>query len=265
MWIDSHCHLDHEKLADAGRPEDIAAESLSSGVQGMLSINCRISDEFQKLYTLTETLENVWCTVGTHPHDACDPAEKSISADAIAEIVKTHPNVIGIGESGLDYYYNNSDPEDQKESFRKHIRACLEADVPLIVHARDADEDIAAILKEEGDGTNLKGIMHSFSSGRKLAEAALALDFHISFSGMITFKKLEDLRAIASMVPRNRLLVETDAPFLAPVPHRGKTNTPAFVVHTGAKLAEIHQMSPEDMAAITTENFFNLFPKAKTA
>lgn len=264
MWIDSHCHLNHEKIKDLGSPSEIIKAANDAGVEGMLTINCRISDEFPEILEIARAHKNVWCTVGTHPHEASAPEEKAITQAQIVQKAQSDPNVIGIGETGLDYYYDFSTREDQQESYRKHIRACIEADLPMIVHARDADEDIARIaFEEEGAGTRLKGIMHCFSSGPELAEKALEFGFYISFSGIVTFKQAEELRDIAKNVPLERILVETDAPYLAPDPYRGKTNQPAYVQHTGAILAQLHNISQENIAKHSKQNFFALFDKAK--
>lgn len=265
MWIDSHCHLNHPNIREAGTPEELVAQAHGSGVDGMLSVCCRVSDEFPDLLKMVPGLDNVWCSVGTHPHNAGDEAEKAVTLEQLISLANSDPKVIGIGESGLDYYYDNSPRDDQKEGFRKHIRACVETGLPLIVHSRDAEEDTAQILKEEGAGKNLTGVMHCFSAAQKLAQDALEIGFYISFSGIVTFNKAQDLRKIAKTVPLDKVLVETDAPYLAPVPHRGKTNEPAFVAHTGAFLANLYGVEISDFAAITTENFHRLFSKAKDA
>lgn len=261
MWIDSHCHLDHEKIHPLGTPGEIAARAQSAGVSGMLTVCCNITDEFVGLKETAASLGNVWCSVGTHPHDSGDAREHSITAQRLAELALSHPKVIAIGETGLDFYYYNSPAEDQRESFGKHIRACLAADMPVIVHSRDAEEETAAILREEGKG-KLRGVMHCFSSGSKLAQVALDLGFYISFSGIVTFAKAKELQEIARTVPLDRILVETDAPYLAPEPHRGKVNEPALLPHTGAFLAALKGISVQEMAKCTTENFFTLFNRA---
>ncbi len=263
MWIDSHCHLNHDKLLPLGGAEKLVADANAAGIDGMVSINCQIADEFQPLVDLVTPLKNVWCTIGTHPHDASVEAEKAIKLDELIRLAKSSPKVVGIGESGLDYFYKNSIVEDQHASFRKHIQACLATDLPIVIHARDADEDVIRLIREETDGKGMRGVMHCFSSGARMAEEALELGFHISFSGIITFKKSEELREIARKVPTDRLLVETDSPYLAPEPHRGAINQPSFVAHTGAALANLHEMPPARMAAITTGNFFTLFNKAE--
>lgn len=231
----------------------------------MVNISCQITGDFKDVLTTAKAHKNVWCTIGTHPHDAGNEQEQAISEDELVERALSDPNIIGIGESGLDYYYDNAPREAQQESFRKHIRACIQTGLPLVIHAREADKDIIRILKEEGAGpdTSLKGVMHCFSSGAQMAQEALEIGFYISFSGILTFKKADALREIAAATPVDRLLVETDSPYLAPVPFRGKTNRPAYVRYTGEVLAKLHNMSSENMAQQTTENFFQLFDKAK--
>jgi TatD DNase family protein len=262
MWIDSHCHLNHEKIREAGTPSDIVERAQQAGVLGMLTICCRIASEFSEVLDIARAHDGVWCSIGTHPHDAGAPAERDISSSQIVRLIKENSEVIGIGETGLDYYYNHSSPEDQAVSFSKHIQAALESDLPVIIHSRDAETDTARILREEGSGV-LRGVMHCFSPGPKLAEDALHLGFYISFSGIVTFKKSEALREIARTVPLDRVLVETDAPYLAPDPFRGKLNEPAYVAYTGNFLAELYGLSPEEFARITTENFYRLFSRAK--
>jgi TatD DNase family protein len=261
MYIDSHCHLNHEKISGAGSVDAIVKGAAEAGVEGMLTICCRIATEFPEVLKIAQSHDNVWCTIGTHPHDADLPDEKSISLERLILLANSDKKIIGIGESGLDYYYDNSPRDDQAESFRKHIRACIATKLPLVVHARDADDDIIKIVNEENDGT-LTGVMHCFSSGRGLAEAALEWGFYVSFSGIVTFKKSTELQSIAKDVPLDRILIETDAPYLAPEPHRGKTNVPAYVGHTNAFLADLKGSDPQKMAEITKANFFRLFNKA---
>lgn len=264
MWIDSHCHLNHERTAEGDSPADIVARAQNAGVEGMLSICCEIATEFSTLLSTVRPLRNVWCSVGTHPHDAGLPAEKAITQEQIVALATSDDKVIGIGESGLDYFYNHSPREDQEASFRKHIRACIETDLPLIVHARDADDDIIRIIREENGGKpRVRGVMHCFSSGPLLAEKALEEGFYISFSGIVTFKKSSELQDIAKTVPLDRLLIETDAPFLAPEPHRGKTNEPAFVSYTGRFLANLLKIDEEMIATHSKQNFYTLFTKAR--
>lgn len=259
MWIDSHCHLNHAKFTPENGVEEAVRAANTAGVQGMLSINCQIQAEFQGLLDLVRPLDNVWCTAGTHPHEASLPEEKAIDIFKLVSLANSDPKVIGIGECGLDYFYKHSDIVDQQECFRKHIRACIITGKPIIIHARDADDDVIQILREETDGKGMKGIMHCFSSSTKMGHQALDLGLHISFSGILTFKKSEELRAFAKDVPMDRLLVETDSPYLAPEPHRGQMNIPAYVPYTGAVLAELKSVSIEEMARQTTRNFYKLF------
>mgnify|MGYP003391863892 CR=1 FL=1 len=263
MYIDSHCHLNHERIQGEGDPSSIVRLAKQNKVDGMLTICCRIAEEFDGILNIARANDNVWCSIGTHPHDAGLQTEKDISLDKLIALANSDPKVIGIGESGLDYFYDHSPRADQQDSFRKHIRACLATGLPLIVHSRDAEEDTMKIIREENPDGKLTGVMHCFSSKRKLAEDALDIGFYVSFSGIITFKKSTELQDIAKDVPLDKLLIETDAPFLAPEPYRGKTNTPAYVGHTCDYLAKLKDISGEDMAAITKGNFFRLFTKAK--
>lgn len=262
MYVDSHCHLNHDRLMNIGTPAEIVARANAAGVDGMVTICCRISDEFPSVLGIARANARTWCTIGTHPHEAGDPAEKAISQDDLVRMARSDSKIIGIGESGLDYFYKHSPVEDQQESFRKHIRACIETDLPLVVHSRDADDDTMRIIREEGTGTRLKGVMHCFSSGRAMGEDALDFGFYISFSGIVTFPKAPELRDFARDVPLDRILIETDAPYLAPEPFRGKINEPAMVVHTASVLAGIKGIDDLVMAAHTRDNFFRLFDKA---
>ncbi len=262
MYIDSHCHLNHKRLLNIGSPDEIVARANAAGVEGMLTICCRISDEFPDVLAVSRGHKNVWCTVGTHPHEAGDPLEKAIDLESLVKLAKSDPKIIGIGESGLDYFYKHSAPEDQQESFRRHIRACIETGLPLIVHSRDADEDTMRIIREEGAGTSLKGLLHCFSSGRAMGEDALDFGFYISFSGIVTFSKSRDLQDFARDVPLDRILIETDAPYLAPEPFRGKLNEPAMVKHTCAVVAGLKGITEAEMARQSTQNFYTLFDKA---
>ncbi len=263
MWIDSHCHLNHPGIKEKGSPSKIIANAKKVGVSGMMTVCCRISNEFNTLLNIANEHDNIWCSVGTHPHDTKLEEEKKLSQEHIVDLVKANDKVIAIGETGLDYFYDNSPHEQQQQSFRKHIRACISADIPMIVHTRNADEDTAKIMREEGEGTNLSGVMHCFSSSPWLADQALDMGFYISFSGIVTFNKADELRQIAKLIPFDRILVETDAPFLAPVPYRGKVNEPAYVANIGEFLADLYGISKEEFAKITTDNFFRLFKKAK--
>ncbi len=253
MLVDSHCHLDYATAEE--RPE-ILARARRAGVSTLLTIGTTIA-EFPTVRAIAESDADVWCSVGIHPHEAASEDDA-----AVAQLVALteHPKVIGLGETGLDFYYEHSPRERQETVFRAHCRSARETGLPLIVHTRDADPETAAILAEEQPPA---GVIHCFSSGRELAEKALSLGFYISLSGIVTFKNAEELRATAKDIPLDRLLIETDAPYLAPVPLRGKRNEPAFVVHTVARVAEIKGISSEELARITSENFFRLFGKAR--
>ncbi len=200
--------------------------------------------------------------MGTHPHDAAEANDALITQEELSDMVYKDSKIIAIGETGLDYYYDNSPREEQKESFRKHIRSSLETGLPLIIHTRDAEEDTVRILQEEG-GDKINAVLHCFTGTRDLADKALDMGMYISFSGIVTFKKSTDLQEVAKMVPNDRFLVETDAPFLAPVPYRGKTNQPAHVIETGKFVANLKSISEEDCARYSKENFFRLFGRAR--
>lgn len=258
MLVDSHCHLDFPDFAEEG-VETVIARAQAAGVAHMLTICTRVAEFESKILPLANNHTQVDCTVGTHPHQADEEAEKAISLQNLIDFANL-PHVVGIGETGLDYHYDNAPRDIQDKCFRKHIRAANETGLPLIIHARDADEDIIRVLKEE---RARKGVMHCFSSTAWLAEQALELGFYISLSGIITFKKAEDLREIARAVPVERILVETDSPYLAPVPLRGKRNEPAFVVHTAKLVAELKNMDEASFTQQTTENFYTLFSKAR--
>jgi TatD DNase family protein len=263
MWIDSHCHLNHESVAQDETSDAIVGRAHEAGIKGMLNICCRIVEEFDAVLATTQQYDDVWCSVGTHPHDAGREDEQNVSEDHIIARAMSDANIIAIGESGLDYHYDNSPREAQQRSFRKHIRACMRTDMPLIVHAREADNDIIRIIREETQGEPINGVMHCFSSTPEMGRQALEMGFYISFSGILTFKKSQELRDFAREVPTDKLLVETDSPFLAPEPYRGKRNEPALVGYTGRKLAELKNMSEEEMASICNQNFFDLFPRAR--
>ncbi len=253
MLVDSHCHLDY--AAAEARPE-ILARARRAGVATLLTIGTKVS-EFPAVRAIAEADADVWCSVGIHPHEA-----ESEGDEAVARLVSltAHPKVVGIGETGLDFYYQHSPRPRQETVFRAHCAAARETGLPLIVHTRDADPETAAILAAERPPA---GVIHCFSTGRQLAEKALELGFYISLSGIVTFKNAEELRAIARDIPLDRLLIETDAPYLAPVPMRGKTNEPAFIVHTAAQVAALKGVSVEELGRITSANFFRLFAKAR--
>lgn len=256
MLVDSHCHLDYFTAAEL---PDVLARAAAAGVGEMVTIGTTLAQS-ATLPGLIAGHPNLWCTIGVHPHHA---AEAPIpSPETLAEMAQDQ-RVIGIGESGLDYFYDKAPRDIQAENFRAHIRGARLAGVPLCIHARDADDDIALILKQERDsGGAFDFLLHCFSSTRALAEAALDMGGYISLSGILTFPKSQEIRDIARDVPLDRLLVETDSPYLSPAPFRGKRNEPARVSYTAAVLADIHGMTPEAMADLTTTNFRRLFRKA---
>jgi TatD DNase family protein len=254
MLVDSHCHLDFPDFT--GEHDAVLARARAAGIITMLTISTRL-DQFPAVRAIAEAYDNIWCSVGAHPHEAVEHA--TATAAQLTELAE-HKRVIGIGETGLDFYYDHSPRDIQEQVFRVHIEASAASGLPLIVHAREADAEIAGILRQESPHA---GVLHCFSSGRGLAEAALDLGFYISISGIVTFRKADELRAIVRDVPLDRLLVETDAPYLAPVPYRGKRNEPAYVAATAATMAKLKGVVPEELAAATTENFFRLFKKAR--
>ena len=255
MLVDSHCHLDFPDYA--GDVEGVVARARAAGVVTCLSIGTELS-RFAGVRAVAEKFPDVWCSVGVHPHEA---AKKPLIGPAPLLAEAGHHKVAGIGETGLDYYYEHSPRPAQAANFRVHIAAGRQTKLPVIVHTRDAEDDTIAILSEEMGKGAFTGLIHCFTGSQKLADAALALGLYISVSGIATFKNSGALRDVIKTVPLDRLLVETDAPFLAPMPHRGKTNEPAFVVHTARMLAELKGVSEDGLAAATTGNFFRLFTK----
>ncbi|MDX8464350.1 TatD family hydrolase [Mesorhizobium sp. VK23B] len=255
MLVDSHCHLDFPDFAEERAA--IVARALAAGVGRMVTISTRVK-RFQQILEIAETFSEVYCSVGTHPHQAAE--ELDVTADELVRL-SGHAKVVAIGEAGLDYFYDRAPREAQAQGFRTHIAAARRTGLPLVIHSRDADDDMAAILEEETGKGVFPFILHCFSSGRRLAEVGVALGGYVSFSGILTFKNSTELRAIAADVPRERLLVETDAPYLAPIPHRGKRNEPAYVANTAKVLAETIGVSEAEIADITTENVFRLFTK----
>jgi TatD DNase family protein len=256
MLVDSHCHLEYDSLAaDA---DGVMARAKAAGVGVCLTIGTKLS-KFPTTLSVAQRYTHIWCSVGVHPHEAA--VESLTDSGALIERTR-HPKVVGIGETGLDYYYDHSPRDAQAANFRIHIDAARQTGLPLIVHTRDAEDDTIAILREEMDKGAFTGVLHCFTGTKKLAQAGLALGLTISASGIITFKNSEDLRAVFRDVPLDRLLVETDAPYLAPLPHRGKRNEPAFVAHTAAALAALKGVTPDELARATTDNFFRLFTKA---
>jgi TatD DNase family protein len=258
MWIDSHCHLDFPDFA--GELDGVIARAQANGVSRFLTIGTHLSKHAQ-VTAVAERYAQVWCTTGLHPHEA---ANEDIAGPEILVRNAQHPKVVGIGETGLDFYYEHSPRAEQETAFRHHIAAARETQLPLIVHTRDADPETVTILRDEYARGPFPGLIHCFTSGQALADAAVELGFYISVSGIATFKSAQAIRDVLKSVPVDRLLVETDAPYLAPIPHRGKRNEPAFVVHTGAMLAELKGVSAESLAAATSANFHRLFRKVPT-
>ena len=256
MLVDSHCHLDFPDFGDD--LDAVLARAAEAGVSTMQTICTRVT-RFDAVRALAEAHEAIWCSVGVHPHHVAE--EPAVTAEHLVRLAE-HPRVIGIGETGLDFHYDNSPRPQQEASFRHHIAAARETGLPLIVHTRSADEETCRILREEAGKGTFPGVIHCFSAGRAVAETALEIGLHISFSGILTFKKAEDVRAVARDVPVDRLLVETDAPYLAPVPHRGRRNEPAHVRHTAGLLAELKGLEDAELARETSENFFRLFAKS---
>jgi TatD DNase family protein len=254
---DSHCHLNYKGLVE-GQVE-VLARARASGVEAMLNISTR-EREWDAVIATAERESDVWATVGIHPHEA--DQHPDIDTGKLVERA-AHPRVVGIGESGLDYYYDHSDRERQRASFRAHLAAARDTQLPIVVHTRDAEEDTAQILREEVGKGVFPGVIHCFTASGRFADIALELGFYVSISGIVTFKNARDLQETAARLPLERLLIETDAPFLAPVPHRGKTGEPAFVADTCRFLAGLRGEDPEMLAETTRRNFHALF--AKTA
>ncbi|MBX3569266.1 MAG: TatD family hydrolase [Rhizobiaceae bacterium] len=255
MLVDSHCHLDFPDFA--AERDAVVARALAAGVGRMVTICTRVR-RFAQVLEVTEAYPEVFCSVGTHPHNAGE--EVGITADELVAL-STHPKVVAIGEAGLDYHYDKAPRDAQAAGLRTHIEAARRTGLPLVIHARSADDDMIAILEDEAGKGAFPFVLHCFSSGAALAAAGVRLGGYVSFSGILTFRNSEELRDIAREVPLDRLLVETDAPYLAPVPHRGKRNEPAFVRHTASVLASVHGVDDARMEAATTENFFRLFSK----
>ncbi|MBL6457801.1 TatD family hydrolase [Belnapia sp. T6] len=256
MLVDSHCHLDYFTEAEI---EGIVARAREAGVGMQVTIGVR-TGQAAAVKALAERFPDVWGTVGVHPHNAGEPEGLPTVEEIVA--LADHPRIIGIGESGLDYFYDKSPRDLQQEGFRRHIRAARLAGLPLAIHARQADEDIIGILREEREaGGPFDFLLHCFSSGPELARQAVAMGGYISFSGILTFPKSPEIRAIAAELPAERLLVETDSPYLAPVPLRGKRCEPAYVAHTARVLAEVRGLTSAEVEALTTANFRRLFQR----
>jgi TatD DNase family protein len=259
MLVDSHCHLDFPDFQS--RLPEVLSAATEAGVGRMVTISTHVA-RVETYRVLAEAHESVFCTIGTHPHNAA--VEPDVPAERLIEL-SHHPRCVAIGEAGLDYHYDKSPRDVQQRVFRTHIEAARETGLPLVIHARNADEDMIRILSEEMRRGRFDAVLHCFSSGETLAHVGVELGLYVSFSGILTFRNSEEIRRIAAAVPHDRLLVETDAPYLAPVPHRGKTNEPAFVAHTARVLAEVIGVTDEKIAELTTANFYRLFAKAAAA
>ena len=255
MLVDSHCHLDFPDFAS--ELDAVVARARAAGIRRMVTISTRVKKHAQVL-AIAEKYPDVFCSVGTHPHNAHE--ELDIDAETLIALAQ-HPRIVAIGEAGLDYHYDNSQREAQATSLRQHIAAARETELPLVIHARDCDADMARILEDESGKGAFPAILHCFTGGRDLAMRAIALGHYVSFTGILTFKNSQNLRDIARELPADRILVETDAPYLAPLPYRGKRNEPAFVVETAKVLAETRGVTADEIASQTTENFFRLFSK----
>lgn len=260
MLIDTHCHLDFPDFAE--ERDALIARAHAAGVQQMVTISTRVR-KLEALLALTDRYPSVFCSVGTHPNNAAE--ELDVTADELVRLAESHDKIVAIGEAGLDYFYDTQKPENQQTGFRRHIEAARRTQLPLVIHSRSADDDMAAILTEETGKGAFPFILHCFSAGQALADAGVALGGYISFSGILTFPKSGELRDIAKTIPHDRLLVETDAPYLAPKTWRGKRNEPSYVVNTAEVLAETLGMEFEEMARITTENALRVFSKMPRA
>ena len=255
MLIDSHCHLDFPELA--ADLDAVLARAREAGVGLMVTISTRVR-RFDEIRAIVEAHDNVFCSVGTHPHNAHEELDIT-AADLVART--RHPKVVAVGEAGLDYHYDNSPRDAQEQGFRTHIAAARETGLPLVIHSREADDDMARILEEETGKGAFPAVLHCFTGGRDLAMRGVALGHYVSFTGILTFKNSQNLRDIAAELPADRILVETDAPYLAPNPYRGKRNEPAYVTETAKVLAQTRGVSADEIARQTTENFFRLFSK----
>jgi TatD DNase family protein len=255
MLVDSHCHLDFPDFAS--ELDAVMARARAAGIRRMVTISTRVKKHAQVL-AIAEKYPDVFCSVGTHPHNAHE--ELDIDAETLIALAQ-HPKIVAIGEAGLDYHYDNSPRAAQATSLRQHIAAARETGLPLVIHARDCDADMARILEDESEKGAFPAVLHCFTGGRDLAMRAIALGHYVSFTGILTFKNSQNLRDIARELPADRILVETDAPYLAPLPYRGKRNEPAFVLETAKVLAETRGVTADEIASQTTENFFRLYSK----
>ena len=255
--VDSHCHLDFPDFE--GKLDDVVARATNADVKFMLTICTQVS-KFEQVLNVANSHDNIWCTVGIHPHNAASEAETdSQTLISLAE----HPKVVAFGETGLDYYYEHSPKYQQISLFRQHIQAARQTGLPLVIHVRDAEDELIEVLRNEYAIGPFTGVIHCFSGSRKMATAAIEMGLYISISGIVTFKNAHELRNIIKTIPSERLLVETDSPYLAPVPYRGKCNEPAYTAITASKVAELKNINIDVFSAITTRNFFHLFTKTK--
>ena len=254
MITDSHCHLDYSYLYN--QLDDVVRRAEYNQVKYLLTI-CTTLESFEKIKIITEKHKNIYGTFGIHPHET--EKFKQVDSKFIKDAKSKYDKIIGIGETGLDFYYNHSDKKIQKKCFIDHIAAACELNIPVIVHSRNAENDTYDILKSESKNSNLKVLMHCFTGSKDFAKKLIDLNFYISVSGIITFKKAEELAAVVSLIPIENLLVETDSPYLAPLPFRGRENEPSYIIHTIKRLAEIKKLSIESIALNTTNNFMNLF------
>jgi len=254
MLVDSHCHLNtKELLPDL---DSVVARAMNAKVECFQTI-CTKLEEIPEILEIVDKYKNIYCSIGVHPHEV--EKSEAITVDTLIKLSNSHPKIIGIGETGLDYYYERSQRDIQQDAFRSHIHTSQATNKPLIVHSRSADDDTIEILRSEMNNKPYKGLIHCFSSTKKLAEASLDMGLYISIAGIVTFKNADDLRDAVLYVPLDRLLIETDSPYLAPIPFRGQTNEPALVEHVARKIAEIKGVSFEEVARVTTENFYRLF------
>ena len=255
MLIDSHCHLDFPDFAS--ELDAVVGRARAAGIERMVTISTRVH-RHNEVLSIAERFPDIYCSVGTHPHYAHE--ELDVTADELVTRAR-HPKVVALGEAGLDYHYDNSPRNAQERGFRTHIAAARTTRLPLVIHSRDADDDMARILEEETGKGAFPAVLHCFTGGRDLAQRAIALGHYVSFTGILTFKNSSALRAIAAELPADRILVETDAPYLAPGRHRGRRNEPAYVIETANVLAEVRGMPFDEIARQTTDNFFRLFAK----
>lgn len=261
VWIDSHCHLDFPDFAEGEGVTAFVDRARLNGVGGMLTISTH-TQRLARYTALANAFPNVWTTIGVHPHQANEEGERDITVEHLVEIANNHDKIVAVGECGLDYHYDYAPRDVQHMVFRTHIEAALATDLPIIIHAREADDDMIAIL-DDYKGKGLRGVMHCFSSSQKLADYALQIGLYISFSGMVTFPKAQNVQDVCKTVPLDRMLVETDAPYLAPIPYRGQRNEPSYVSHTGRFIAQLKCIKEDTFRSATYDNFFNLFSKIK--